>query len=71
VWDENYEPVVWFRSLCTQFHYTDNGATGFNHLLALREFDEMGLSGMKRDEWKWKLKVMEAEALRHINKAAK
>ena len=39
-------------------------------MLALREFDDMGLAGVTRDEWKWKTKVMEAEALKHLNKAA-
>lgn len=28
----------------------------------------MGLSGDVLDEWKWKLKIMEAEALYHINR---
>ena len=70
MWHENYDQVVWFRSLSTQFNYTDNAVTGFNFMLALREFDDMGLAGVTRDEWKWKTKVMEAEALKHLNKAA-
>lgn len=28
----------------------------------------MGLSGDQLDEWKWKLKAMESEALYHLNK---
>lgn len=28
----------------------------------------MGLSGTDLDEWKWKLKIMESEALRIINR---
>lgn len=70
VWHENYEQVLWFRSLATQFMWGAFGATGFNHMLAHREFDDMGLVGETRDEWKWKLKVMELEALRHINRPA-
>jgi hypothetical protein len=46
------------------------GATGFNYMLAYKEFDDMGLVGEVRDEWKWKLKIMESEALRHINRPA-
>lgn len=70
VWHENYEQVRWFCGLSTQFMYGAFGATGFNHMLAHQEFDDMGLRGIERDEWKWKLKVMELEALRHINKPA-
>lgn len=62
---------MWFISVGTQFNYNGFGATGFNYLFAHKEFDDMGLVGHERDEWKWKLKVMEAEALRHINKPAK
>ena len=40
-------------------------------MLAHREFDDMGLVGEQRDEWKWKMKIMELEALKHINKPAK
>lgn len=71
MWDENYEQVLWFASLRTQFHYTQGVATGFNYLLAHREFDDMGLTGNVRDEWKWKLRIMESEALRIINRPAK
>lgn len=71
VWHENYDQVVWFCSLSTQFNYNAFGATGFNYILAYREFDDMGLVGEQREEWKWKLKVMEVEALRHINRPAK
>lgn len=71
MWDENYEQVLWFSSLSTQFHYIQGGATGFNHMLAHREFDDMGLTGNVRDEWKWKLRIMESEALRIINRPAK
>jgi hypothetical protein len=70
VWDENYEQVMWFTNVGTQFVYNGFGATGFNHLLAHKEFDDMGLIGIERDEWKWKLKIMESEALKHINKPA-
>ena len=31
----------------------------------------MGLTGNDRDEWKWKLRIMESEALRIINRPAK
>jgi hypothetical protein len=67
VWEENYDPLVWFRSMLTQFVYNGFGATGFNYVVAYREFDDMELTGTKLDEWKWKLKVMEREALSHIN----
>lgn len=71
MWDENYEQVIWFSSLSTQFHYTSGVATGFNYMLAHKEFDDMGLVGDIRDEWKWKLRIMESEALRIINRPAK
>ena len=70
MWDENYDAVIWFRSMMSQFNYTDYGATGFNYTVAYQDFDHMGLRGEKLDEWKWKMKVMESEALTHINKAA-
>lgn len=70
VWEENHEAVTWFNSMMTQFNYTEAGATGFNYAIAYRDFDDMGLTGHKLDEWKWKLKVMEREALRQINKPA-
>lgn len=70
VWHENYDNVVWFRSMMSQFNYTGFGASGFNYTVAYRDFDDMGLMGDKRDEWKWKLKVMEGAALKHINKPA-
>lgn len=41
---------------------------GFNYMVAHQEFDDMGLTGNKRDEWKWKLRVIERAAMRHINK---
>lgn len=68
VWDENFDQVMWFNSLMTQFNYVQGGATGFNYMLAHREFDDMGLVGIERDEWKWKLKVMESAALEYINR---
>ena len=68
VWDENWDAVLWFRQLMTQFNYTDRGATGFNYSLAYRDFYDMGLQGVERDEWKWKMRIMEAEALEHINR---
>lgn len=69
MWHENYEQVTWFRSMMSQFVYNGFGATGFNYSVAYRDFDDMGLSGTIRDEWKWKLKVMESESLKNINKA--
>lgn len=60
--------VAWFRSMLTQFNYNGFGATGFNYAVAYRDFDDMGLSGIDLDEWKWKLKVMESAALSHMNK---
>lgn len=54
--------------MLSQFNYGAVGATGFNYSVAYRDFDDMGLEGAKRDEWKWKMKVMESQALRHINK---
>lgn len=56
--------------MMTQFVYNGMGATGFNYAIAYRDFDDMGLSSHQRDEWKWKLKVMESEALWQINKPA-
>lgn len=70
VWHENYEQIVWFCSLGTQFIFGPGGAIGFNHILAHKEFDVMGLIGDERDEWKWKMRIMELEALKHINKPA-
>jgi hypothetical protein len=67
-WDENFDALHWFRSNLTQFVYNGFGATGFNYAIAYRDFDDMGLSGDQLDEWKWKLKVMESEALYHMNK---
>lgn len=55
--------------MMSQFVYNGFGATGFNYSVAYRDFDDMGLSGTIRDEWKWKLKVMESESLKNINKA--
>lgn len=52
----------------SQFNYGAFGVTGFNYAIAYRDFDDMGLTGHQLDEWKWKLKVMESEALSHINK---
>ena len=69
VWHESYDVVIWFRSMMSQFNYNGFGSTGFNYLVAYRDFDDMGLEGHTRDEWKWKLKVMESESLSHINKA--
>lgn len=68
VWHENYDQVRWFASMLTQFNYGAFGATGFPYMLAHREFDDMGLTGTERDEWKWKLKVMESAALSIINR---
>lgn len=68
VWAENWDAVIWFRQLMTQFNYSAHGATGFNYAIAYRDFDDMGLVGVERDTWKWKLRQMEAEALEHINK---
>jgi hypothetical protein len=70
VWDENWPCIMWFRSSLTQFRYNDHGATGFDYSIAYKDFDDMGHKGDVLDEWKWKLRVMEAEALSRINKAA-
>lgn len=71
MWDENYEQALWFGFLSTQFLYTQGVATGFNYVVAYRDFDDMGLTGSDLDEWKWKLRIMESEALRIINRPAK
>lgn len=55
--------------MMSQFEYGGFGATRFDYMVAYRDFDDMELSGDQRDEWKWKLKIMESEALTHINKA--
>lgn len=68
MWHENYDKVVWFSAVTTQFMWGPHGVTGFNYLFAYQEFGDMGLSGNDLDEWKWKLKVMESEALRIINR---
>lgn len=68
VWDENFDQVVWFRSVLTQFNYTQGHATGFNYATAYLDFEHMGLEGRVLDEWKWKLKVMESAALNIINR---
>lgn len=54
--------------MLTQFVYNAFGATGFNYAVAYRDFEDMGLTGDKLDEWKWKMKVMESAALSHLNK---
>ena len=64
------EPVYWFRSRMSQFVYNGFGATGFNYIVAYRDFEDMGLTGVQLDEWKWKLGVMESEALHQFNKGA-
>lgn len=76
VWRENYRQAIWFRSMLSQFHYSAIAgagliATGFNYDVAYRDFDDMGLTGVELDEWKWKLKVMESAALKNINEATK
>ena len=60
---------MWFQSMITQFNHTDFGATGFNYVVGYRDFDHMGLEGVSLDEWKWKLKIMESEALKFLNRA--
>lgn len=70
LWHENADAVRWFRARLTQFNYSGFGATGFNYAIAYRDFDDMGITGVKRDEWMWKLSIMEAEALSHINRPA-
>lgn len=67
VWFENYDNVVWFRSMLSQFNHSGFGATSFNYAVAYRDFDDMGLTGDDLDEWKWKMKVMERAALSKFN----
>ena len=64
------EVLIWFRSMLSQFHYSNTAVTGFNYSVAYRDFDDMGLTGSVRDEWKWKMKILEAAALSHMNRAA-
>lgn len=72
MWHENYEQVVWFSSMMSQIQYSGMGsAIGFNYAVAYRDFDDMGFEGHQRDEWKWKMKVMEAAAITRINKEQK
>ena len=54
--------------MLSQFQYGPYGAIGFNYSVAYRDFDDMELTDTKRDEWKWKMKVMESAALPIINK---
>ena len=68
IWHESYDQVMWFRSMMSQFHYNGFGATGFNYAVAYQDFRDMGLAGIELDEWKWKMKVMESEALSRMNK---
>lgn len=68
VWHENWDICHWFAATSTQFVPAASGVIGFNYLVAHQEFDDMGLTGAVRDEWKWKLRVIERAALSHINK---
>lgn len=66
IWDENFDQAAWFRSLLTQF--TPQG--GFNYSVAYQDFKDMGLAGDVLDEWKWKMKIMEDQCIKNINKGA-
>lgn len=70
VWHENWEIVHWFRTMLTQIVHNGYGYTRLDYNVAYREFDDMGLQGEQRQEWKRKLRVLEGAALSEMNKGA-
>lgn len=70
VWHENWDIVQWFRTMFTQFVNNGYGMTRLDYNVAYREFDDMGLDGKQRTEWKHKLRVLESAALDEMNKGA-
>jgi len=70
VWDENWQIVGWFRSMTSQIEHNGYGYTRLDYNVAYREFDDMGIQGKDRIEWKHKLRVLESAALNEMNKGS-
>lgn len=59
VWDENWDIVMWFRTMFSQFEHNGYGYTRLDYNVVYREWDDMGIDGQQRVEWKRKLRVLE------------
>lgn len=70
VWDENWDILFWFRGILSQIVHNGYCYTRLDYNVAYREFDDMDIHGEQRQEWKRKLRVLEAAALAEMNKGA-
>lgn len=70
LWHENRDIVAWFKTVTTQFVNNGYGVTSFNYMLAYREFDDMGLTGDIREDWKRKLRILERAYIYEMNQGA-
>lgn len=70
VWPENWEIVQWFRTVQSQFEHNGYCYVRLDYSIAYRDFDDMGITGEKRNEWKRKLRILESAALNELNKPA-
>lgn len=68
LWEENEPYLLYFRTVVTQFRYTGTVATGLDYNVVYRDFDDMKLEGADRERWKGAVRIMEQEALKHINR---
>lgn len=57
-----------FQNIITQWRGGPNGPYALDYNVLYREFDDMGLKGDDREEWKAKFRVIESQALTEIHK---
>ena len=68
VWDENWDALLLFKRLSTQWRVGMVGVIGLDMTVFFHELDRKKVPDDLYDEMVWKLGIIEGAALKHLNK---
>jgi hypothetical protein len=68
VWDENWDVICLFTQYSSQWRTAMNGPIGLDFNVFHHALDRKGIAGEDYDEWILKLGIIEAEALKQLNR---
>lgn len=68
VWPDNWDAVLLFDSLSSQWRSGPSGVYGLDYNVLYRKMDRMGLSPDRYDELEDEIRILEQAALHEIHK---
>lgn len=57
-----------FQGISNQWRVGNNGVFALDYNVLYREFDDYGLVGDQRTEWKWFFRIIECQALKELKR---